>query len=117
MMADAARFQVTHWVLVCAAVATAAALGRPSPTSVLLGGGAIGVLTWLNATAFRSVVVRQRRSLAMALLSAKVAAFLGLGWLAFAARAEYRPDPVGFALGISCLPAAAVVEALRVRKG
>jgi hypothetical protein len=54
--------------------------------------------------------------LAFGILFVKVALFLGLGWLVFEASEAYRPDPVGFALGVSCMPVAAVWEAVRVRK-
>lgn len=117
MSPDVRRFQVTHWALVGLASAGATAGGRAAAVSVLLGGGLIGVLTWLYAQAFQAIVARRRLRFAVALLFVKVGALLGLGWLAFAAPGEYRPDPMGLALGISCLPAAAVWEALRVRKG
>jgi hypothetical protein len=41
---------------------------------------------------------------------------LALGWLALYGGA-YRPDPVGFSIGVTCLPIAAILEAIRVRKG
>jgi hypothetical protein len=49
-------------------------------------------------------------------LFAKLAAVLGLGWLAFAS-GRGRPDPLGFALGVTCFPAAVVWDAVRGRKG
>lgn len=115
--ARARRFQATHWALVALAAAAAALVGRPSPGSVLLGGGVTGVMTWLYAMTFTAFVERRRVRFAVGLLFVKVGGLLGLGWLAFAARPEYRPEPMGFALGVSCLPVAAVWEALRVRRG
>jgi hypothetical protein len=49
------------------------------------------------------------------MLFVKLAAFLGLGWVLFASGVEHRPDPIGFALGLTCFPAAAVWEAMRAR--
>jgi len=40
---------------------------------------------------------------------------VGLGWLAFTSRTVLRPDPIGFALGLTCFPLAAVWEAVRTR--
>jgi hypothetical protein len=50
------------------------------------------------------------------MLFVKLAAFLGLGWLVFVASETYRPDPLGFVVGISCMPVAVVWEAVRARK-
>jgi len=62
-------------------------------------------------------VVRGRRAgLGMLLQVVKGTVLLGLGWLAFAAQPEYRPDPVGFAVGVTCLPLAALAEAGRARR-
>jgi len=54
--------------------------------------------------------------LAIGILFVKLVAFLGLGWLVFAASEELRPDPLGFAVGVSCMPVAAVWEAVRARR-
>ena len=75
----------------------------------------IGLSVLVYAIALRLVVRRLRPRLAIALLSVKLLAFLGLGWLAFAAGRAYRPDPIGFALGLTCFPVAAVWEAMRTR--
>jgi hypothetical protein len=50
------------------------------------------------------------------MLFVKFLAFLGLGWLVFAASDAYRPDPLGFVVGVSCMPVAAVWEAIRAGK-
>jgi hypothetical protein len=76
----------------------------------------IGLSLALYVTLFQLVVVGGRRRLAIGLLFAKLAAVLGLGWLTFASGSE-RPDPLGFALGVTCCPAAIVWEAVRGRKG
>jgi hypothetical protein len=89
--------------------------GRPGVGGVLLGGAAIGLSVALYAAAARVLLARAGPRLAIGLLSVKLLAFLGLGWLAFASGREHRPDPIGFAVGITCFPAAAVWEAMRAR--
>jgi len=54
--------------------------------------------------------------LAIGMLFVKLAAFLGLGWVLFTSGVRNRPDPIGFALGLTCFPAAAVWEAMRARR-
>lgn len=109
------RIQVRHWVLV-AALAMAAALAAPSRLwGIVVGGTAIGLSTFLYAAGFQVLVRRSNRRLAFGVVFVKLAAFLGLGWLVFAASAAYRPDPLGFAVGVSCMLVAVVWEAVRVR--
>jgi hypothetical protein len=110
------RIQVRHWLLVGVLVVAAALWARPRVWGVALGGAVIGLSTFLYALGFLTLLRRQSRGLAFGILFVKVALFLGLGWLVFEASGAYRPDPVGFALGVSCMPAAAVWEAVRVRK-
>ena len=115
-MSEVGRLQARHWTLTAIATATAWALGAPGPCGVALGGAMIGVSLALYATLFDLVVLGGRRRLAIGLLFAKLAAFLGLGGLTFASGSE-RPDPMGFALGVTCCPAAILWEAVRGRKG
>ena len=83
--------------------------------SIVLGGAAIGLVLVVYAAVARLVVERRRASLAIGLLFVKLAAFLGLGWFVLTSGEASRPDPIGFALGLSCFPAAAVWEAMRAR--
>jgi len=83
---------------------------------IAVGGAAIGVSTFLYATLFAVVVKGASRRLAFWMLFVKLATFLGLGWLVFAASETYRPDPLGFVVGVSCMPIAVVWEAIRARK-
>ena len=115
MTGDVARLQARHGILVAAAVVAAALIGRPGAWGTLLGGVMMAISVTLYATLVRLVVTGGRRRLAIGLLFAKLAAFLGLGWLAFASGSG-RPDLVGFALGVTCFPAAVVWEAVRGRK-
>lgn len=98
-------------------VATASSwlAGRPGTGGVLLGGGMIGLSVVLYAIGFRALVRHSGARLAIGILFVKLLAFLGLGWLVFVARRDWHPDPIGFALGLTCFPAAAVWEALRIR--
>jgi hypothetical protein len=105
-----------HWLLVGGAAAAAAISARSHLWGVVVGGAAIGVSTLLYAAVFLAVLRRGSGRLAFGMLSVKFVAFLGLGWLVFAASEAYRPDPVGFVVGVSCMPVAAVWEAMRARK-
>jgi hypothetical protein len=110
------RIQLRHWVLVAALAAAAGLWARPRLWGIVLGGGAIGLSTFLYAAGFMAVLGRRSRRLAFGALFVKLVAFLGVGWLAFAASEAYRPDPLGFVVGVSCMPVAAVWEAVRARK-
>ncbi len=110
------RLQLRHWALVAAAIGVALLVGRPGAGGVALGGVAIGLSVLLTAAGLRAVLLRSGPRLAIGLLSVKLLLLLGLGWLAFA-KGVGRPDPIGFALGVSCFPISAVWEALRVRGG
>jgi len=111
--ADLRRLERRHALLVAAAAGAAAALGRPGPGGVLLGGGAIGLSVVLYAAGFRAALGRGRPRLAIGILFVKLAALLGVLGLVFTAR-QPRPDPLGFAVGVSCFVVAAVWEALQV---
>jgi hypothetical protein len=107
--------QGRHWALVLAGIVLAAVIGRPGVGGVALGGGMMGLSLALYTAVVRTAVAGGHRRLAIGLLFAKLAAFLGLGWLAFASGSA-RPDPLGFALGVTCCPVAVVWEAVRGRK-
>jgi hypothetical protein len=113
--ADLRRLQLRHWALVLLSAALFVAVGAPGAGGVLAGGAAIGLSVLLYALGLRAVLRRGHPRLAIGLLSVKLLAFLGLGWLVFTSGREHRPDPIGFAVGITCFPAAAVWEAMRVR--
>jgi hypothetical protein len=112
---DVARLQTRHWALVAMTAAVAVSAGAPGVGGVLAGGAMMGLSLALYAALFRVAIRGGRRSLAIGLLFAKLAAFLGLGWLAFATGSA-RPDPLGFAFGVTCCPVAIVWEAVRGRK-
>lgn len=117
MIADSlSRIQALHWTLVAAATVGASLVGAPGPGGIVLGGTMMGISVAAYVVLFDLVVRGRRHRLAIGLLFAKVVAFLGLGWLAFASGSG-RPDPVGFALGLTCFPAAAVLGAASSRKG
>src|SRR5207244_1500053 len=90
-------------------------------SGTIAGGAVVGWMIdrWLGSAPCAlltcTVLGRGGPRLAIALLVAKLLAFLGFGWLAFASGREHRPDPIGFAVGLTCFPVAAVWEAMRVR--
>lgn len=109
------RLQGRHWALVVAAALAAAGLaGRRAAVGVAVGGAAIGLSVAAYVAGLGLLVRRRRPRLAIGVLSVKLLALLGLGWLAFAS-GQLGPDPIGFAVGVSCFPAAAVWEAMRAR--
>jgi len=112
---DLGRLQARHWVLVCATAAISLWAGTPGAGGVVAGGAMMGLSLALYAALFQLAVRGGHRRLAIGLLFGKLAAFLGLGWLAFAS-GSVRPDPLGFAFGVTCCPAAVVWEAVRGRK-
>lgn len=79
-----------------------------------MGGGAIGLSVLLYAVGL-GPLVRRRPRLAIGVLFVKLLTLVGLGWLAFTSRTVLRPDPIGFAVGLTCFPVAAVWEAVRSR--
>jgi hypothetical protein len=89
--------------------------GRRAAVGVVGGGAAMGIVVLVYAAAAAVVVRRARPRLAIGLLFVKLLAFLGLGWFALASGREHRPDPIGFAVGVTCFPAAAVWEAMRAK--
>jgi hypothetical protein len=113
--ASLSRILARHWGLLTVAAASSAIAGAPGVGGVLLGGGTIGLSVVLYAVALRALLERTSARLAIGTLFVKLLAFLGLGWLVFVAGRSWRPDPIGFALGLTCFPAAAVWEALRMQ--
>jgi len=109
------RLQLRHWALVLLSASLFVAARTPGAGGVLVGGGAIGASVLLYAVALRGLLRRASPRLAIGFLSVKLLAFLGLGWLLLASGREHHPDPIGFAVGITCFPAAAVWEAMRGR--
>lgn len=115
MDASARRFQATQWLIVLVAAAAAWLGGLPWAWGILVGGAAVGLSTAIWAASLEIILRGGRVRLAVGIIFVKVAAVLALGWLALYGGA-YRPDPVGFAIGVSSLPIAAACEAIRMRK-
>ena len=97
------------------ALATSMAIGQPGPLGVLLGAGLVATSLWLYAKLFDAVFRTGRRRLALGLTFVKLAAFLALGWWAMS-RGAGAIDPLGVAVGVTCLPLAALWEALQARR-
>ncbi|MCW5889373.1 MAG: hypothetical protein KIT14_02350 [bacterium] len=115
MDASASRFQATLWLMVVAVALLAWVLGLPYAWGILVGGAAVGFSTAIWAASLQIILRGGRVRLAVGIVFVKVAAVLALGWLALYGGA-YRPDPMGFAIGVSCLPIAVACEAIRMRK-
>jgi hypothetical protein len=96
------------------AVTISVVAGRPRTWGVLLGVGLVASSLWLYAVLFDTVVRKGRRRLALSLTFAKLAILLALGWLVVV-RGAGKIDPLGVAVGVTCLPLAALWEALTVR--
>lgn len=110
------RIQARHWALAGVAVVGAAAVGgRTVVGGVVAGAALISLSTVVYAAATRVLLREAGARLAIGLLFVKLAAFLGLGWLLLTSGSEHRPDPIGFVVGLTCFPAAAVWEAMRIR--
>jgi len=115
MTHDLRRMQWRQLALIALAATVSFAAGRPGVGGVLLGGGVMALSVAAYEALFDLVVRGGRRRLAIGLLFGKLAAFLGLGWVVFASRSG-SPDPLGFALGVTCFPAAVVWEAVQGKK-
>ena len=102
-------------LLVVVAAGGSLALGIPRWMGVLLGGGMVGTSLWLYGKLFDAVFRTGRRRLALGMTFVKLAAFLALGWWAMS-RGAGAIDPLGFAAGVTCLPLAALWEALETKR-
>ena len=96
------------------AAVVCAALGRPGVWGVLFGVALVMSSLWTYAILFNAAVRTGDRRLALGLPFVKLAAFLALGWWVIT-RGAGAIDPLGVAVGITCLPVAAVWEALTTK--
>jgi len=88
--------------------------GWPGTRGLVVGAAVVLASLWLFERLFLAAIVQGRRRLAIGLSFVKLAALLTLGWMAFSAP-EFDIDPLGFAVGVTCLPVAALWEALATR--
>lgn len=102
-------------ILGAGALFAAAVLGRPGVAGVVLGVGLVASSLWMYAALVGAMVRSGRPQLALGLTFVKLAAFLALGWWTMS-RGAGTFDPLGVAVGITCLPLAALWEALQARK-
>lgn len=101
--------------LAIVALVGSAIAGVPHWGGVLLGSGMVSASLWLHGRLFDAVFRKGRRRLALGLTFVKLAAFLALGWWAMS-RGAGAIDPLGFAVGVTCLPLAALWEALTTKR-
>jgi hypothetical protein len=102
-------------MLTVPAVAVHRLLGMGGPWGVMVGSGLVITSLWLYARLFEAVFRTGKRRLALGLTFVKLATFLALGWWAMS-RGAGIIDPLGFAVGITCLPLAALWEALQTKR-
>jgi len=114
MAPSVSRVQWKITALGLVAMAAGAVLGRPQPAGVLVGAGLVLASLSLYAVLFDAVLRSRRLHLALGLTFVKLAAFLALSWWAMS-RGAGALDPLGVAAGITCLPLAALWEALKAR--
>ena len=114
-MPSVRRVQLKIVALGAVAGAVCAALGGPGVWGVLFGVGLVISSLWSYTILFDAAIRKGNRRLALGLPFVKLAAFLALGWWAIT-RGAGAIDPLGVAVGVTCLPLAAVWEALATRE-
>ena len=97
-----------------AAAAICLTVGGPGVWGVLFGLGLVMTSLWTYALLFDAAIRTGKRRLALGLPFVKLAAFLALGWWVIT-RGAGAIDPLGVAVGVTCLPLAAVWEALATK--
>lgn len=116
MSATVRDVQVRHWALLAFVTAAGLALAdRSAVLGIVFGGVVIGSSLLLYSIGVPALLGRGNVRLAIVLLFAKLLLLLGLVWVVFRWGRD-AVDPIGFALGTSCFPVAAVWEALLGRK-
>jgi hypothetical protein len=108
------RLQARHWGLVVGATLLAMFWGLPRAAGTLVGGALIGLSLLVYVAGAKIILARLQPRLAIGLLFVKLLAFLGFGWLILVSDL-YRPDPLGFVVGVTCFPLATVWEAIGAR--
>lgn len=106
------RLQRDHWGCVVLAALVSLLAGRDVALSVVLGGAAISGAALLYTWIFQLALRKQSTRLAILLLFVKLAGFLGLGWWILV-NGRGHLQPIGFAIGVTAFPVAAVRAALR----
>ena len=107
------QWRIAGLALLCMGAGTA--LGRPQPAGVFLGAALVASSLWIYGIVLDAVLRSGDRRLALGLTFVKLSGFLALGWWAMRWGAG-AIDPLGVAAGITCLPMAALWEALEARR-
>ena len=106
--------QLKITALGAAAIAICLMAWGPGVWGVLFGVGLVMTSLWTYAILFDAAIRKGNRRLALGLPFVKLAAFLALGWWVIT-RGAGAIDPLGVAVGVTCLPLAAVWEALATK--
>jgi hypothetical protein len=108
------RIHARHAALVLLAAAGLAVFRVEAALGVLVGGAVIGGSVLLNTLTFHFAVRRPNARVAIGISSVKLLASLLLVWWVMT-YVGWRPDPVGFAIGVASYPVAALWDALRAK--
>lgn len=108
------RVQGRHALLVLLAAVALAAIRMEAALGAIVGGSVIGGSVLLNTLTFHFAVRRPNARVAIGISSVKLLASLLMVWCLMT-YAGWRPDPVGFAIGVTCYPVAALWDALRTK--
>jgi hypothetical protein len=108
------RIHARHAILVLLAAVGLAVIRVEAGLGVIVGGAVIGASVLLNTLTFHFAVKRPNARVAIGILSVKLLASLLLVWWVMT-YVGWRPDPAGFAIGVTCWLVAALWDALRTK--
>jgi hypothetical protein len=108
------RIHARHWALVALSAIALCPFRPQTALGVIIGGAVIGGSVLLNTLSFHFAVRRPNARVAIGISSVKLLASLLLVWLVMT-YVGWRPDPVGFAIGVASYPVAALWDALRTK--
>lgn len=108
------RIQARHAVLVLGSAVVLAPFRPATALGALVGGAVIGASVLLNTLTFHFAVRRPNARVAIGISSVKLLASLLMVWCVMT-YVGWRPDPAGFAIGVTCYPLAALWDALRAK--
>ena len=108
------RIHGRHAVLVALSALALAPFRVETSLGVVVGGAVIGASVLLNTLTFHFGVRRPNARVAIGILSVKLLASLLLVWW-LVTYVGWRPDPTGFAIGVTCWLVAALWDALRTK--
>lgn len=106
--------QARHALLVALCAVALSAVRPVAAVGTLVGGAVIGGSVLLNTLTFHFAVRRPNARVAIGISSVKLLASLLMVWCVMT-YVGWRPHPLGFAIGVTCFPVAALWDALARR--